>query len=123
MMLRLFQALALLVLSASTCLAEMSKPTALSAGSFFAAASQCEERDLIARDQTRLLLEKLEPYLSDRNRRWLREGLAEGGRRAAVFLTQQRKWAAFSADTAGCERVQAVLDEYKATLIGDTPKP
>ena len=123
MTLRLLQALALLAFGPSTCLADMSKSTSWSAGSFFAAASQCQDRDLIAKDQARLLLEKLEPYLSARNRRWLREGLAEGRKRSAVYLAQQRTWAPFSPDPAGCERVQAVLDDYKATLIGDAPKP
>jgi len=122
MTLRLLQALALLALSSSTSFADMSKATSRSAGSLFAAALQCEDRDLITRGQTRHLLEKLQPYLSIRNRRWLREGLAEGTRRAAVYVVQQKNWVEFSADPAGCERVQAVLDDYRAALIGDAPK-
>ena len=122
MMLRLLQALGVLVLSSSTCFADMSKATSRSAGSLFSAAVQCEDRDMIAKGQTRLLLQKLQPYLSSRNRRWLREGLAEGAKRAAVYVVQQQKWVEFSADPAGCERVQAVLDDYRATLVGDSPK-
>jgi len=122
MTLRLLQALGLLMLSSSTGFADMSKATSRSAGSLFAAARQCEDRDLISKGQTGLLLTELEPYLSGRNRRWLREGLAEGAKRAAVYVVQQQKWVTFSAAPAGCERVQAVLDDYKAALIGDAPR-
>ena len=103
---------ALLPLSAHA----MSRKVAISAGSFFAAALQCESKNLITPGQTEDLLNDLDPYLSTSDRANMAAGRARGEKQSQVFVDTKNKWFAFTPDTASCYRVQGVLDDYKAQL-------
>lgn len=102
-------------LSSLPALADMSKGVARSAGSFFAAAISCEEREKITRGQTGALLTKIDRHLSSTDKRRIRQGFDTGSRRASVFIPAQG-WIRFSPDDDGCFRVQGVLDDYKMRL-------
>jgi hypothetical protein len=95
--------------------ADMSKPNAVSAGSFFAAAQACERVSRIPAGQVDTMLRTLNGYLTARNRRWMRDGFDEGSRRASVFIPEQG-WVKTSTDDDECGRIQAVIDEYKSVL-------
>ncbi len=105
----------LTTLSSLPALADMSKGVARSAGSFFAAAMSCEERDKITRGRTGALLALLERHLTHADMLRIRQGFDSGSRRASVFVPAQG-WIAFSPDDDGCFRVQGVLDDYKMQL-------
>ena len=104
-----------LTLCSPPALADMAKGVARSAGSFFAAAISCEERDKITRGQTAALLAELDRHLSPGDTRQIRHGFASGSQRASVFIPKTG-WTPFSPDDDGCFRVQGVLDDYKMRL-------
>ncbi|MGO4712573.1 hypothetical protein [Bradyrhizobium sp. 2TAF24] len=93
----------------------MSKTTATSAGSFFAAALLCEGHDRIPQGQTKQLMADLAPFLSPRNKSWIQEGFERGLKDQAVFIPE-RGWVKLTTDEAECYRVQGVLDDYRAQL-------
>ena len=94
----------------------MSRGTAVSAGSFFAAAARCEAHNLITPGQTDALMKALKPYLSSSDQQHLRSGYARGEKDATVYVVQQKRWSPFSPDSSSCYRVQGVLDDYKTQL-------
>jgi hypothetical protein len=94
----------------------MSRNVAVSAGSFFAAALQCEAKSLITPGQTDDLLKALAPYLTKSDKTNMAFGRARGEKDSQVFVTADRKWMTFTPDVASCYRVQGVLDDYKAQL-------
>jgi hypothetical protein len=97
----------------------MSRDTAVSAGSFFAAAMQCETQNLISPGQTSSLIDALKPFLSPPDQHNMQAGYARGEKESTVYVVQQKRWAAFAPDSASCYRVQGVLDNYKAQLDAD----
>ena len=94
----------------------MWRNVAVSAGSFFAAALQCEAKNLITPGQTDDLLKALAPYLTRSDKTNMAFGRARGEKDSQVFVTPERKWMIFTPDVASCYRVQGVLDDYKAQL-------
>ena len=102
-------------LGSAPALAEMSKGVARSAGSFFAAAMSCEQRERIQGGQTEALRSSLDRYLTPDNKRWIKQGFDKGARRESVFIPETG-WTPFVPDEAGCYRVQGVLDDYKMQL-------
>ena len=94
----------------------MSRNVAVSAGSFFAAALQCEAKSLITPGQTDDLLTALTPYLTKSDKTNMAFGRARGEKDSQVFVTADRKWMTFMPDPTSCYRVQGVLDDYKAQL-------
>lgn len=110
-----FSGLFVAAFGSTPALAEMSKGVARSAGSFFAAAMSCEQRDRIQGGQTDALRAGLDRYLTEDNKRWIKQGFDKGTRRAQVFVPQTG-WTPFTPDEAGCYRVQGVLDDYKMQL-------
>ena len=94
----------------------MSRNVAVSAGSFFAAALQCEAKSLITPGQTDDLLKALAPYLTKSDKTNMAFGRARGEKDSQVFVPPERKWMTFTPDVASCYRVQGVLDDYKAQL-------
>jgi hypothetical protein len=94
----------------------MSRSVAVSAGSFFAAALQCESKNLITPGQTDDLLKALAPYLTRSDKTNMAFGRARGGKNSQVYVSAEKKWMTFTPDIASCYRVQGVLDDYKAQL-------
>jgi hypothetical protein len=94
----------------------MSRKVAISAGSFFAAALQCEAENLITPGQTDELLKTLDPYLTTSDKANMAAGRARGQKDKQVFVDTENKWFPFTPDLASCYRVQGVLDDYKAQL-------
>jgi len=101
--------------SQSDAQADMTRPNSISAGSFFAAAKACEKFERIPTGQVDTMLKSLERYLTDRNKRWMKEGFNEGVRRTSVFIPD-RGWVTTSTDEDECTRIQSVIDEYKSVL-------
>ena len=110
--------LAIVALLAATrpAAAEMSRATSISAGSFFAAAAMCERHGEIVTGQVAPMLRDIDKHLSRNNRRWIAEGYQRGFEKAAVYIPDTRLWIPLTTDKAECDRVQGVLDEYKAIL-------
>ena len=94
----------------------MPQRVAVSAGSFFAAATQCETRDLISPGQTDGLRKSLNAYLSATDRRHIEAGYARGLKDSTLYVIELKSWQPFTPDSASCYRVQGVLDDYKAQL-------
>ncbi|MBN9005679.1 MAG: hypothetical protein J0H40_09705 [Rhizobiales bacterium] len=94
----------------------MSRNVAVSAGSFFAAALQCEAKSLITPGQTDDLLKTLAPYLTKSDKTNMAFGRARGEKDSQVYVDTDNKWFPFTPDLASCYRVQGVLDDYKAQL-------
>ena len=94
----------------------MSRHVAISAGSFFAAATRCEEQHLITSGQADDLLRALDPYLSKFDKANMAAGHARGEKDSQVFVEAEKKWVSFTPDAASCYRVQGVLDDYRAQL-------
>lgn len=94
----------------------MSRHVAVSAGSFFAAATRCEEQHLIASGQADELLRALDPYLSKSDKANMAAGHARGEKDSQVFVAAEKKWVDFTPDATSCYRVQGVLDDYRAQL-------
>jgi hypothetical protein len=94
----------------------MPRTIAISAGSFFAAATQCENRDLISPGQTAALRKALDPYLSVSDKRHIESGYVRGLKDSTLYVVELKRWEPFSPDSASCYRVQGVLDDYKAQL-------
>lgn len=105
----------LTTLSSFPALAEMSKGVARSAGSFFAAAIACEQRDKIQKGQTEALLADLDRFLTPVDKKRMKLGSDRGARLSAVFIPITG-WIPFSPDDDGCFRVQGVLDDYRMRL-------
>lgn len=97
----------------------MSRYTAVSAGSFFAAAARCEAHSLITSGQTDALMKALKPYLSSSDQHNMQSGYIRGEKDSTVYVVQEKRWAPFSPDSSSCYRVQGVLDDYKAQLDAD----
>lgn len=89
---------------------------AISAGSFFAAATQCETRDLISAGQTAALRKALDRYLSASDRRQIEAGYKRGMKDSTLYVVELKSWEPFTPDSASCYRVQGVLDDYKSHL-------
>jgi hypothetical protein len=96
--------------------AAMPGRVAISAGSFFAAASLCEKENLITPGQTDALRKALDTYLSATDRNNIQSGYARGLKASELYVVELRRWAPFAADPTSCYRVQGVLDDYKAQL-------
>jgi hypothetical protein len=96
--------------------AAMPQTVAVSAGSFFAAATQCENRDLISPGQTAALRKALDGYLSATDRRHIEAGYVRGLKDSTLYVVELKRWEPFTPDSASCYRVQGVLDDYKAQL-------
>ena len=99
--------------------AALSKDAAISVGSFFAAAIQCEDRKLIAAGQTKSIMHALNHLVSATDKKLIEVGYQRGARESSVFVVQQKQWVTFIPDEAGCHRVQGVLADYKAQLLPD----
>ena len=97
--------------------AALSKDAAISVGSFFASAVQCEDRKLIAAGQTKSIMHALNHLVSATDKKLIEVGYQRGARESSVFVVQQKQWVTFMPDEAGCHRVQGVLDDYKAQLL------
>ena len=106
----------LLAACVATPAAAMPKSVAVSAGSFFAAAAQCEAQKLITPGQAEALRQALDRYLSKSDRTNMDTGFARGAQTSEVFVVQRRRWSAFRPDDASCYRVQGVLDDYRGQL-------
>ncbi len=106
-----------LTLGSTASQAGVSAETLVSAGSFFAAATRCEDGDQISKGQSERLIRALRAYFSKADTRLFKNGLSEGGKRSSVYLAKEKRWEPFVADEAACARIQAVLDEYKTTLL------
>lgn len=89
---------------------------AVSAGSFFAAASQCETKNLITPGQTDALVKALTKYLSAPDQSNIQSGYARGLKDSTVYVVELKRWAPFTPDASSCYRVQGVLDDYKSQL-------
>jgi hypothetical protein len=111
----LVMAVALTLLATSPASA-MPQRIAVSAGSFFAAATQCETRDLISPGQTASLRKALDAYLSASDKRHIETGYARGLKDSTLYVMELKDWAPFTPDSASCYRVQGVLDDYKSQL-------
>ena len=107
---------AAMTLIAASSAAAMPQPVAVSAGSFFAAATQCENRDLISPGQTAALRKSLDRYLSTTDRRHIESGYLRGLKESELYVVELKRWEPFTPDSASCYRVQGVLDEYKTQL-------
>ncbi len=107
---------ACLALAVPTPASAMPQHIAISAGSFFAAATQCENHDLISPGQTAALRKKLNAYLSGADQRHIESGYARGLKDSMLYVVELKRWAPFTADSGSCYRVQGVLDDYKAQL-------
>lgn len=94
----------------------MSRDTSISAGSFFAAAATCERHGEILTGQVAPMMRDIDKHLSRDNRRWIAEGYRRGFEKAAVYIPDKKEWVPFRVGSDECERVQGVLDEYKAIL-------
>ena len=94
----------------------MPQRVAVSAGSFFAAATQCETRDLISPGQTAALRKALDRYLTAADRRQIEAGYAQGLKDSTLYVVELKRWEPFTPDSASCYRVQGVLDDYKAQV-------
>jgi hypothetical protein len=105
----------LLVQSVNPSLAEMTKATSRSAGSFFAAAASCEESGKIQNGQTQPLLKRMDRFLSANNKRWLQQGFKTGAERSSVFIPRHG-WMPVSSNDSDCYRVQSIFDDYKSHL-------
>jgi hypothetical protein len=92
---------------------------AVSAGSFFAAATRCEMQDFISQGQTRTLRTALSRHLSLSDLNNIESGYARGLRESTVYVVELKRWAPFTPDSASCYRVQGVLDDYKAQLSAE----
>ena len=97
----------------------MPQRVAVSAGSFFAAATQCETRDLISAGQTAALRKALDAYLNAADRRHIEAGYAQGLKDSTLYVVELKRWEPFTPDSASCYRVQGVLDDYKAQVDPD----
>lgn len=115
-------AAAALLAGAAPASAEMSRETSISAGSFFAAAAVCEQNERITKGQTEPMLRQIDKHLSRNNRRWVTEGYQRGKAYAALYVPETKSWTPSTADDAECQRIQAVLDEYKAILTPPSGK-
>lgn len=113
----LLLAIVTLPASAGPSRAEMTRATAISAGSFFAAAAMCERHGEIATGQVAPMLRDIDKHLSRNNRRWIAEGYQRGFEKAAVYIPENKQWIPLTTDKAECDRVQGVLDDYKAILM------
>jgi hypothetical protein len=113
--------LAGIVLLGMSCMPALALPShvAVSAGSFFAAATQCETKDLITPGQTDALVKSLNKYLSASDQTNIQSGYARGLRDSTVYVMELKRWAPFTPDIASCYRVQGVLDDYKSQLDAD----
>ena len=96
--------------------AAMPQAVAISAGSFFAAATQCETRDLISAGQTAALRKALDRYLTAADRRQIEAGFKRGLKDSTLYVVELKGWQPFTPDSASCYRVQGVLDDYKSQL-------
>ena len=94
----------------------MPQGVAVSAGSFFAAATLCETRDLISPGQTAALRKALGRYLTAADRRQIEAGYNRGLKDSTLYVVELKRWEPFTADNASCYRVQGVLDDYKAQI-------
>ena len=94
----------------------MPSRVAVSAGSFFAAASQCEKENLITAGQAAALMKALDTYLSAADKKNMQSGYARGLKNSELYVVELKDWAPFSPDPSSCYRVQGVLDEYKGQL-------
>ena len=94
----------------------MPSRVALSAGSFFAAATRCEVQNFISPGQTKVLREALSRYLSAMDQKNIEVGYARGLQDSTVYVVELKRWAPFTPDAASCYRVQGVLDDYKGQL-------
>jgi hypothetical protein len=112
-------AAALLLTLSSTAALAMPSRVAISAGSFFAAAAQCETQNLITPGQTDALIKALNNYLSAADQGNIQSGYARGLKDSTVYVTELKRWAPFTPDAASCYRVQGVLDDYKSQLDAD----
>jgi thiazole synthase ThiGH ThiG subunit len=97
--------------------AALSKDTAISVGSFFAAAAQCEDRKLIAAGQTKSITRALSRLVSAADKKLIEVGYQRGARESSIYVVQQKQWVTFIPNEAGCHRVRGVLDDYKAQLL------
>ncbi|WP_299807593.1 hypothetical protein [Tardiphaga sp.] len=105
-----------MILIAVTPASAMPSRVAISAGSFFAAATQCETADKITPGQTEALRKALDPYLSPADRRSINSGYARGLKDSRLYVVELKRWEPFTPDSTSCYRVQGVLDDYKAHL-------
>lgn len=101
---------------AATPTSAMPVRVATSAGSFFAAAAQCETLNLITPGQTEALIKALKDYLTPADHIHMQNGYARGLKESMVYVVELKRWAPFAADASSCYRVQGVLDDYKAQL-------
>jgi hypothetical protein len=99
--------------------AAMPGRVAISAGSFFSAATRCEAQDLISPGQTAALREALNRYLTVADRRNINIGYARGMKDSALYVIELKRWVPFTPDSSSCYRVQGVLDDYKSQLGPD----
>ncbi|WP_315830982.1 hypothetical protein [Bradyrhizobium prioriisuperbiae] len=118
----LMVAIVLLAAGPAPASAEMSRETSISAGSFFAAAAVCEQHDQITKGQVEPMLKQIDQHLSRNNRRWISEGYQRGKTYAAIYVPETKSWTPSTADDTECQRIQAVLDEYKAILTPPAAK-
>lgn len=107
---------AIMTLIAMSPVSAMSQTIAISAGSFFAAATHCENRDLISAGQTAALRKALGAYLSASDKRHIEAGYVRGLKDSTLYVVEVKRWEPFTPDSASCYRVQGVLDDYKAQL-------
>lgn len=107
---------AALTLIAISPAAAMPQAVAISAGSFFAAATLCETRDLISPGQTAALRKALDRYLSASDKRHIESGYVRGLKESELYVVELKRWESFVPDSASCYRVQGVLDDYKAQI-------
>jgi hypothetical protein len=94
----------------------MPSHVAVSAGSFFAAATRCEMQDFISQGQTKTLRAALSRYLSPLDQNNIEAGYARGLQDSTVYVVELKRWAPFTPDAASCYRVQGVLDDYRGQL-------
>ena len=94
----------------------MPSRVAVSAGSFFAAATRCEAQDFISPGQTEKLRAALNRYLTPTDQKNVEAGYARGLLESTVYVVELKRWSPFTPDSASCYRVQGVLDDYKAQL-------
>jgi hypothetical protein len=99
--------------------AAMSGRVAISAGSFFAAGTLCETKDLIGRGQTDTLRKALKRYLSVADQRNIDAGYARGMKDSSLYVVELKRWVPFTPDSSSCYRVQGVFDDYKSQLDAD----
>ncbi|MET0708389.1 MAG: hypothetical protein ABWY82_16360 [Tardiphaga sp.] len=96
--------------------AAMPSRVAISAGSFFAAATLCEKENLITPGQTAPLMKALNAYLTASDQKNIQSGYARGLKDSELYVVELKRWAPFTPDPGSCYRVQGVLDGYKGQL-------